>query len=154
MIKIRKVRKDEAPLLQKLNNEVFIDNAKYDKDLVLDWAFSEAGKEYFQKLAVSEKDLCLVAENEEGKLVGYLAASHIDFDYRHSKYLEINNMGVVPEHRSQGIGEKLMEKCTAWAKENGYQRVYANSYFANYGAVKFYEKCGFNKIDVSLERDV
>ena len=47
MINIRKANKDEVKDLQSLNNEVFIDNNKYDNDLDMSWAKSEKGKIYF-----------------------------------------------------------------------------------------------------------
>jgi len=48
--------------LQKLNDEVFADNAKYDPDLKLDWAVSSKGQEYFQKLVNNPDHICFVAE--------------------------------------------------------------------------------------------
>lgn len=153
-MKIRKAKKDEWSKLQDLNNEVFIDNAKYDPDLVKDWAYSEQGEEYFKDLVNDPKGLCLVAENDSGQLVGYLAASPKPIEYRKSKYFEVDNMGVIPEYRSQGVGKKLMDKSMEWGKENGFQKVYVCSYSGNVGAIKFYENCGCNKIDVSLEKEI
>jgi putative acetyltransferase len=63
-------------------------------------------------------------------------------------------MGVAPEFRSQGVGAQLVKRCIEIAKENGYQKVYVNSYSDNIKAVSFYEKCGLKKIDVSLEKDL
>ena len=153
-MKIRQVYKNEWSDLQVLNNEVFIDNAKYDPDIIEDWAFSEAGKKYFQELVADETSICFVAENDSGKLVGYIAGSPKPFSYRKSKYFEVDNMGVIPEYRSQGVGAALMEECKKWAKENGYQRLYVVSYFKNDKAINFYKKCGFEKIDTSLEMDI
>lgn len=90
---IRKVKADEWSNLQVLNNEVFVDNAKYDSDLIEEWALSEAGKTYFQELVTDTQSVCFVAEDELGKLIGYLAASPKPISYRKSKYLEIDNMG-------------------------------------------------------------
>lgn len=151
---IRKVRQDEWPALQILNNAVFVDNIQYDPDLVADWAFSDAGKKYFQELVVDPESVCFVAEDESGSLVGYLAASARNFSYRKSKYLEVDNMGVLPEYRSQGIGVQLMSACKEWAENNGYDKIFVNSYSKNAKAIAFYKKCGFAEIDVSLEMDV
>ena len=153
-MKIRKAKTDEWSNLQDLNNEVFIDNAKYDPDIIKDWAHSEAGEKYFKELVNDQKSLCIVAETDSGELVGYLAASPKPFGYRKSKYIEVDNMGVIPEYRSKGLGKELMDKAVEWAKENGFQKVYVCSYFENDKAIKFYEKCGYKKIDVSLEREI
>lgn len=151
---IRKVRQDEWTKLQDLNHEVFVDNVKYDPDLVHDWAYTEAGKKYYQNLVVDPKSICFVAEDDDGQLIGYLAASAKSISYRKSRYLEIDNMGVIPQHRSRGIGKMLMDDCKKWAKENSYQKLFVISYGKNEGAVHFYRKCGFEIIDVGLEISV
>lgn len=152
-MKIRKARADESTILQDLNNEVFVDNVKYDPDLVLDWAYSEAGKKYFQELVADPESICFIAE-DDGKLVGYLAASPKPISYRKSRYLEVDNMGVIPEYRSKGVGRMLMDACKKWATENNYQKMFVNSYAKNEKAVSFYQKCGFEIIDVSLEMTI
>jgi diamine N-acetyltransferase len=151
-MKIRQAKTSEWSILQKLNDEVFVDNASYDSDLIINWAVSNAGKKYFQKLVNDPNSICLVAENQKGNLVGYIAGSLKLVDYRKSKYFEIENMGVSPQHRSQGVGTGLMEQCLSQAKQRGYTKAYVNSYFDNRKAISFYKKNGFNEIDVSLEK--
>lgn len=64
---IRKVRSNEWSNLQELNNEVFIDNAKYDPDIVIDWAHSDMGKQYFQEL-VNECQKCLFCSRRQRQI--------------------------------------------------------------------------------------
>ncbi len=153
MLKIRSAKITEVQYLQDLNDEVFIDNAKYDPDLKLDWAQSELGKKYFTELVSDPEQICLIAE-DDGKPVGYIAASTKEFSYRLSRYLEIDNMGVIPQYRSKGVGSLLMKKLMEVAKKRGYQKIFVNSYFANTKAIAFYKKNGFGEIDVSLERKI
>ena len=151
MVTIRHCTKEEAPELQKLNDEVFIGNAKYDTDLDLNWAKSEKGSKYFNELLNDNNALCLIAEDGDRK-IGYLAAAPKEIDYRNSKYVEIQNMGVNPDYRSQGIGKRLMEQCFEWARSMGFQKVFVTSYIQNKGAVDFYKNNGFDEIDISLEK--
>lgn len=137
--------------LQDLNDEVFIDNSKYDDDLKLDWAQSEVGKKYFSDLVENPEDICIIARDGE-RPVGYIAAEPKIFGYRLSKYIEIDNMGVTPEYRSKGVGTELLTKVTEIAKQRGYKKLFVNSYWDNEKAISFYEKNGFGKIDVSLEK--
>jgi diamine N-acetyltransferase len=150
---IRKAGKDDVEVLQKLNKELFADNSKYDPDLNLDWAESVSDKKYFTKVLNNPNAMCLIAE-EKGKPVGYLTAAPKEMDWRMSKYLEIESMVVIPQHRSKGVGTLLLEKCLEMAKAKGYQKVYVTSYFDNIKAIEFYKRNGFKPIDLSLEMEI
>jgi ribosomal protein S18 acetylase RimI-like enzyme len=151
VINIRLAEKDEAQKLQNLNDEVFIDNHKYDPDLKMDWAQSSMGRKYFTDVLNNPEAICLIAE-ENGNPIGYISATPKEINYRRSKYMEIDNMGVSPNYRSKGIGSQLIKKVLELAKEKGFQKAYVNAYSDNVKAIDFYEKSGFKKIDVSLER--
>ena len=153
MVNIRRGEKDEVRKLQELNVKAFVDNPKYDSDYNVDWSLSEDSYKYFTKVLNDSDSLCLVAE-ENGQLVGYLSGSTKAAPYWMSKYFEIDNVGVVPEKRHQGVGSRLMEECYKWAKENGFQKVYVNSYFSNTTALDFYKKNGFVEVDISLEKNL
>lgn len=153
MITIRQVNKDEISDIQALNDEVFIDNSKYDPDLDLSWAKGEKGRKYFIELLNDPESLCLIVEDGNRK-VGYLAVGPKHIEYRLSRYCEIQNMGVIPEYRSQGIGKVLMDECFSWARAQGYQKVFVNSYIKNQGALDFYKENEFEEIDISLEKSV
>ncbi len=132
---------------------MFIDNAQYDSDMKLGWPFSENGKKYFTHMVTSADAICLIAEDGVKK-VGYLAASPKVMDFRNSRYIEIENMGVIPEYRSHGIGKLLVQKCFELAKERGFQKVYVLSYAKNVKALAFYEKNGLTPIDIGLEKEL
>jgi ribosomal protein S18 acetylase RimI-like enzyme len=153
MINIRQARIDEVEKLQFLDNEVFIHDVEFDKDLNMDWAKSETGKAHFLKLLNNPESYCLIAEDND-KAVGYLVASSKEISYRKSRCTEIQNMGVSPDYRSQGIGSMLIQNCLEWAKIKGYQKVYVSAYFGNKDAIKFYKKNGFLEIDLGLEVDL
>ena len=50
MIKVITLDLDKVKVLQNLNDEVFVDNHKYDSDLKVDWAQSETGRKYFTEV--------------------------------------------------------------------------------------------------------
>jgi len=150
MITIRPARVEEIEALQKLNQEAFMDNVKYDPDLMMDWAMSDKGKAHFTKIFENPDSRCLVAD-DAGVLVGYIVLSKRDVDYRKSRCCEINDVGVTPVYQSKGVGSFLVQKAKEWAKERGYQKMYVSCYFANTRAVAFYKKNGLTEIDVDLE---
>ena len=61
------------------------------------------------------------------------------------KYLEMDNVVVLPEYRSKGIGKLLSDWCINKAKENNCKNVMLDAYLENQKAHKFYEREGFIK---------
>ena len=150
---IRPTTVNDIQTLQQFIAELFVDNQQYDTDLKMYWPKSPQSKEYFSKVVNNKDSICLLAE-EENKAVGYICATPKEFDHRLKKYIEIENMEVTPNFRSQGIGEKLVNECLRIAKEKGFDKVYVCSYSDNSKAISFYEKIAFKKVDVGLERDL
>lgn len=153
MISYRNGVAEDVALLQNLNDEVFVDNAKYVEDLDMTWAKGEHGKNYFTQLVNDSDNLCLIAE-DDGVPVGYLAAGPKKFSYKTKSYSELENMGVTPKYRSQGIGTVLIKKYFEWSIEQGYESSHVNAFFKNTKAIEFYKENGFLEVDLSLERDL
>jgi RimJ/RimL family protein N-acetyltransferase len=51
---------------------------------------------------------------------------------------------VRPAYRIQGLGEKLVRRCLAWARENGKKVAYIAAASNNTAAIRCYERCGFS----------
>ncbi len=62
---------------------------------------------------------------------------------RMAKTLQLNDLFVLPTHRSQGIGEQLIHHVFAYAKANDYASVGIETAHDNYGAQKLYQRLGF-----------
>lgn len=152
-IKIKTAKSDDWELIQKLNNQVFLIDKDHDDDLDLNWPFSEIGIKYYKRLANGEYGKCFIAYVDEVP-AGYVALATKDFGYRKSKYIEIENIGVDPEYRSQGIGRLLMEEIVKWAKEKGAAKLYVSAYWKNTKAVNFYKKNGFYEVEVGLDKKI
>lgn len=152
-ILIRKAKPKDWQIIQRLNNEVFLSDSKHDDDLNLDWPYNGEGVEYYKKLASSGYGNCVIAYDND-KAVGYVAMSVKDFGYRKSKYVEIENMGVDPDHRSQGIGHLLINETKKWAKSQNATKLYVEAYFKNNKAIKFYKRGGFGEIDLEMDMTI
>lgn len=152
---IRSAQPSDTETLRELNDQVFQHDAQFDPFLMIDWAHTELGDTYYTGLADGSYGACFVAEEPEtGMVVGYVALHEKEFDYRHGKYLEIENIGVRPEYRSKGIGKMLMQRVREYAKEHGYTRLLVQTRWKNEGARRFYVQCGFEEVGVEMEMSV
>jgi len=150
-IKIQTAISEDWEIIQRLNNQVFQADKDNDYDLDLNWPFSETGINYYHKLADGKYGKCFIAY-VDGKAVGYVALCLKNFGYRKSKYVEIENIGVDPEYRSQGIGKLLMEKTVEWAKEQGATKLYVVAFWENKKAINFYKQHGFYESGLEMDR--
>ncbi len=59
------------------------------------------------------------------------------------KKATIAMFGLLPEFRSKGIGQTLIEETERYIKEWNGECIYVDTYAQNSGAIRFYTKCGF-----------
>jgi hypothetical protein len=60
----------------------------------------------------------------------------------------IQNIGITPEHRGQGLGTVLIQRALTGLCDAGLGRVYLEVTAQNDGAVRLYERLGFSKARV------
>ena len=60
---------------------------------------------------------------------------------------ELLQVWIDPEHRGTRLAWDLMDEIFKWAHKNDYQKIIAEVTIANPGALKFYLKYGFSKIE-------
>ena len=152
-ISIRIATPHDWKIIQKFNNEVFEDNAKYDPFMLDNWAFSKFGIAYYQKITRDKVYSAFIAE-VEGKPIGYLVSTKHIRTYRKLKIIEIDNIGVTLKYRSKGIGKALVKHFIRWAKDHGFNAIFVNTYYANKRAINFYQSLGMKPIDMSLEMQI
>ncbi len=58
----------------------------------------------------------------------------------------VQNLGVVPEHRERGLGTALMLKALEGFRSAGLHHVHLEVTARNEGAVRLYQRLGFNKV--------
>ena len=129
-MKIRPARPTDAPVLA---------------ELIRSLGYRCEAAEVPGQLAVIEGqgDAVLVAESEEGKVVGF-AALHLMRVFHQPRPLGyITAFATDPTVRRQGIGRKLLEAAEGWARENGCYRLALTSAEHRTDAHTFYPACGF-----------
>lgn len=83
----------------------------------------------------------LVAEDND-KLVGYLFA--IGGTAKRTEHTAQLVIGILTEYRGKGIGTRLFNNVTQWARENGLSRLELTVVKDNIAGVELYKKCGFD----------
>lgn len=137
-----------------LNHRLFHDDAgQRDPWTNLNWA-REEGSDHFAHHINSNNSVVIVVElcgNIVGYLAGYVRGSS---SLRPIRVAELESMFVSRDFRSQGVGAKLVDAFVKWSDEQQAQRISVTAYASNDGAIRFYQRLGFEARHLSLERPV
>ena len=153
-MKIRKAEMKDLESIRKLNQELFMnENKNFDNTIDVDWSLgNEHKKDYINAI---KNNFCFVALDGKkivGYVVGYVRKSET---YRNiGKLAELDNMSILEEYRSKGIGSKLVEEFKKWAKSQNVDRLRVTASAGNIGAIKFYKKEGFEDYDLTFEQEI
>lgn len=153
---IRKATSEDIGAIQHLNTKLrHKDYEEYDQTINVDFPLSDGGSAYFKERIESPDSFALVAESAS-TVVGYFVGTVIKPEmYRTmSEIGEGENMFVDDGFQGQGIGTQFMEKFEEWCKGRGVARTRVVASAENKVAIEFYKKVGFEKYDLTLEKDL
>lgn len=140
--------------IQNLNHQLCIkEYGEFDKTINKDYPIQKIGEEYFKERI---KNGCALVAIDGDKIVGYLVGGIAETDdYRNiSKLAEAENMFVLLEYRSSGIGKRLFDEFIKWCKSKGVKRVCVVASAKNTRAIEFYKREGFNDYSLVLEKEI
>ena len=107
----------------------------------------------FQRYLESDDGDVLLAE-EEGELVG-LASVYVDIpSIRFGMRCWLEDLVVTSGRRSTGIGERLLDEATAWARERGCTHLELDSGDARKDAHRFYVDQGMEQQGLVFHRPI
>lgn len=158
-IKFRKCKLAELALLRALSIKTFVtafgeQNTKEDMDAYLLTAFSE---EQVRAELKNENSMFFFVETGD-IIIGYLKLNIADAQSEPIvNGLEIERIYLLASYQGKGIGQLMMDKALAVARELKKERVWLGVWGKNYGAVRFYERNGFKKFaehDFYLGKDL
>jgi len=90
--------------------------------------------------ALESRDSVVLVAEEEGELVGFCTAYFTFHTVRFGTPVWVEELAVHPEHRSEGIGAKLLDAAKGWARERGASQLKLESATARTDAHRFYER--------------
>lgn len=80
---------------------------------------------------------------EEDELLG-ISSAWTSTKFYSGKQLEVDNYVIDESQRSKGLGQKLMDHISQWARDNHYQTIELNAYVHNHRGHRFYINQGFD----------
>jgi ribosomal protein S18 acetylase RimI-like enzyme len=151
VIFIEQAGMDDIDALVALESKLFLEDAgRHDKYVDVTWPTREGHRD-FGRLLADATCLVLVARDGDeavGLLVAYVSTATPT--RQPVSYAVLRSMYVNSDHRRHGLGHRLVERFTSWARDNGCVEARVDSYVANTAAQDFYEQLGFRRR--SLER--
>jgi GNAT superfamily N-acetyltransferase len=151
MTNIRKAVPDDIAGLVACSIGLFVEDAgTRDPTLSQDWPRLHAAGS-FRASMEDESRLVLVAD-EGGTVVGHLTGVLGEAsDIRPIRVASLMSMYVMPSHRNEGVGARLVASFREWAGAAGADRLAVSAYAANEDAIRFYRRQGFTPRTVLLE---
>jgi ribosomal protein S18 acetylase RimI-like enzyme len=94
----------------------------------------------------SESEYCLVAETEDGKIVGFVLANMIEKEgTAWKKYGYLSWIGVADDFQRTNLGQRLYNKLEDNFQKDGVRMVIADTDAENEGALHFLNAMGFSE---------
>ena len=103
--------------------------------------------------AMSETSAILVAEDQDGRRLGFLTISS-QRHYTGFAEAYIRNLAVLEQAERLGVGTTLIEAAVAWAQTRSVEYVGLHTGARNSGARAFYQRLGFVEESVKLVKPV
>jgi ribosomal protein S18 acetylase RimI-like enzyme len=125
-----------------------------DRFQMIDLVMSRQWFEDMLAQANKTLQLALVDGSIAGLILLIELVSLDDPIYRPRRFLEVDELAVLPEYRRQGIGRRLMETAEQIAAARGISTVELHVWEANDQARAFYDHLGYRTIRRRLARDL
>jgi len=145
---IRQATPTDRLVLSSLCKDVQSLHAEHHPDIFKVPESEDFAMSFFEEALADLTTRIFIAENEEQTL-GYILCKLVEreespFTYAR-RFLMIDQIGVRPAARGEGVGAALIQQAEEFAKELGVLRIQLDSWDFNIRAHAFFEKQGFQK---------
>jgi len=154
---IRQATPTDSLVLSSLCRDVQSLHAEHHPDIFKVPESEDFARSFFDQVLADSTIRIFIAENEEQAL-GYVLCKLVErsespFTYL-MRFLMIDQIGVRPAARGQGVGAALIRQAEVFAKELGMQRIQLDSWEFNIRAHAFFERLGFRKFHFRFWREL
>lgn len=96
-------------------------------------------------ITASDVELVVAEINNELIGCGYSRIENSEAYLQHSQHAYVGFIYVVPEQRGKGVSNKILDALKIWSAGQGLTEMRLEVYDGNLGAVRAYEKAGFQR---------
>ena len=142
--------------IQELNLKMFKkEHKEYDSSLNLNWTFGKSGTKYYHD-KISKNNSCVFVAIVKNQIIGYLCGGLTKAEnYRILPIVaELENMFILDEFISNGIGTKLYNEFFKWCKTKKVGKIRVNASAQNELAINFYKNNNLKEYALILEKDL
>ncbi|UOE46786.1 GNAT family N-acetyltransferase [Mucilaginibacter sp. SMC90] len=140
---IRKATIEDLPVLLQFEQEIINTERPFDSTL------KPGDISYYDlKAFIASLEAEVLVAEIDGKIAGSGYArikNNPDTYYDFENYAYLGFMYVLPAYRGKGVNQALIEELKKWAGKQGLAEIRLEVYNDNIGAIKAYEKAGFEK---------
>ena len=140
---IRKATNDDLPVLLQFEQGIITTERPFDSTLKPDPI-----SYYDLKAFIASAEVHVLVAEIDGEIAGSGYArikKNPDAYYDFEKYAYLGFMYVLPVYRGKGVNQAIIEELKKWVAEQGLVEIRLEVYNDNTGAIKAYEKVGFEK---------
>ncbi|SEN84764.1 Ribosomal protein S18 acetylase RimI [Mucilaginibacter gossypiicola] len=140
---IRKATNDDLPVLLQFEQGIITTERPFDSTLKPDPI-----SYYDLKAFIASAEVQVLVAEIDGEIAGSGYArikKNPDAYYDFEKYAYLGFMYVLPAYRGRGVNQAIIEDLKKWAADQGLAEIRLEVYNNNIGAIKAYEKVGFEK---------
>ena len=150
---VRQAKLSEAGLVLGLWKELANDPDCMDAPTPVTEGNTKTMSEFITKLIHEDSRQVLVAEDDDGELVGFLMFQRVVRSpiETHRKWANVSDLYVRPSHRERGIGRRLLEMCIIDLRASGTTHVRVRVWSKNENAIRLYRAVGFDDYTLTLE---
>ena len=141
--KIRPIQKEDDPEIERIIRLVLTEHGVNKPGT----AYYDESLKHMYEFHTTEKSIYFIAENENGMLGG---GGVYPTQGLATDTCELIKMYLLPEARGKGVGKSLIDHCIAFARQQGYKKLYLETMNELKKAVQLYEQKGFHLLSGSL----